>query len=127
MAAATDYLEAEILDHILGTGAFTMPTQVYVKLHLNDPTETGAVAPAVEDERKEATFAAAVSPGGTATTSLALTWTNVAATETYSHWSIWDDLTAGNALLKGALTAPVAVTLGDTFEIAAGDLTITAA
>jgi hypothetical protein len=32
MSAMSDYLENEILDHILGTGAYTMPTTVYVGL-----------------------------------------------------------------------------------------------
>ena len=30
MSAMSDYLENEILDHILGTGAYTAPTTVYV-------------------------------------------------------------------------------------------------
>ena len=32
MSAMSDYLENEILDHILATGAYTMPTTVYVGL-----------------------------------------------------------------------------------------------
>ena len=32
MSAMSDYLENEILDHILGTGAYTMPSTVYVGL-----------------------------------------------------------------------------------------------
>ena len=32
MSAMSDYLENEILDHILSTGAFTMPSNVYVGL-----------------------------------------------------------------------------------------------
>ena len=32
MSAMSDYLENEILDHILGTGSYTMPSNVYVGL-----------------------------------------------------------------------------------------------
>ncbi len=32
-------------------------------------------------------------------------WTNVAATERYTHVSSWDASTGGNCLLTGALTA----------------------
>ena len=32
MSAMSDYLENEILDHILATGAYTAPTNVYVGL-----------------------------------------------------------------------------------------------
>ena len=32
MSAMSDYLENEILDHILGTGSYTMPSAVYIGL-----------------------------------------------------------------------------------------------
>ena len=40
-----------------------------------------------------------------------------AATETYSHWSLWDASTSGNCLWTGALSSSAAVTAGDTFQI----------
>lgn len=125
MTAASDYLENEILDHILGTAAYTAPTNVYIKLHTGVPGEDGTGNPAGEATRKVLSFAAA--SGGVASSNAAVTWTSVSTTETYSHWSIWDALTVGNCLLTGALGSSVAVTAGDNFEIASGDIDITAA
>ena len=122
---APNYLEAEILDHILGTGAFTMPTNSFVKLHTADPGEDATTAAAGNTTRAAVDFAAASSPGGTAASSTAASWTAVSTTETYSHFSIWDASTAGNPLLTGALTASVSVTAGDNFSIPAGSLTVT--
>ena len=62
-----------------------------------------------------ASWAAASS--GSIATDATLEWTNVAATETYSHWSMWDALTSGNCLWTGALSSSAAVTAGDTFQI----------
>ena len=117
MSAATDYLENEVLDHVLAVGAYTAPTNVYVKLHLGDPGEAGTANPAAETTRQEATFSAA--SGGSADLSATVSWTSVSNTETYSHWSLWDNASAGNCLLKGALDSSVAVTAGDNFDLTA--------
>ena len=39
--SASDYLENEVADHLLGTAAWTAPTNVYVQLHTGDPGEAG--------------------------------------------------------------------------------------
>ena len=97
-------------------------TQPYVKLHLGDPGEDGTSNPAVEDLRKAVTFSAASS--GSIATSATITWTNVSTTETYSHWSLWDALTAGNPLWTGSFSSSAAVTAGDTFQITSLTLTL---
>jgi hypothetical protein len=96
----SNYAELKILEHTTGKTSWTMPATVYV---------------AVEDTRKSAAWATAAS--GAIATSATLEWTSVSTTETYSHWSMWDDLTAGNALWSGALSTSAAVTAGDTFQI----------
>ena len=111
----SNYAELKILEHTTGKTAWTMPTNVYVKLHLGDPGEAATSNAAVEDTRKVAAWATAAS--GAIATSATVEWTNVSTTETYSHWSLWDDLTAGNALWSGALSTSAAVTAGDTFQI----------
>lgn len=125
MTAATDYLENELLDHLLAVAAYTAPTNVYVKLHTGAPGESAASNAATEATRKLASFAAA--SGGVAATDADLTWTSVSTTETYTHFSIWDNVTAGNPLVVGAFGSSIAVTAGDNFLIASGDLTVTLA
>ncbi len=51
-------------------------------------------------------------------------WTGVAATETITHFSAWDAVTVGNALVYGALTSSVNITAGGDLTIQAGDLDI---
>jgi hypothetical protein len=111
----SNYAENKILDHLTGEAAWTMPTTVYVKLHTGDPGEAATSNAATETTRKSASWAAASS--GSIATDATLEWTNVAATETITHWSLWDNLTAGNALWTGALSSSAAVTAGDTFQI----------
>jgi hypothetical protein len=111
----SNYAENKILDHVTGEAAWTMPTTVYVKLHTGDPGEAATSNAATETTRKAASWSAASS--GSIATDATIEWTNVSTTETYSHWSLWDASTAGNALWTGALSASAAVTAGDTFQI----------
>jgi len=124
MAAATDYLEAKVVDHVLGTAAFTMPTDVYIKLHIGVPGEDATANAAAETTRKIATWDAASVGAGTAALSATVTWTSVAASETYSYFSLWDAATVGNPLIVGALDSPVAVTAGGTFNLTALPVTL---
>ena len=111
----SNYAELKILEHTTGKTAWTIPTNVYVKLHTADAGEAGTSSAATEATRKVAAWATAASEA--IATSATLEWTNVAATETYSHWSMWDAATAGNCLWTGALSSSAAVTAGDTFQI----------
>lgn len=111
----SNYAELKILEHTTGKTAWTIPSNVYVKLHTGDAGEAGTANAATETTRKVAAWATASS--GSIATSATLEWTNVAATETYSHWSLWDASTAGNCLWTGALSSSAAVTAGDTFQI----------
>jgi hypothetical protein len=111
----SNYAELKILEHTTGKTAWTIPTNVYIKLHTADAGEAGTSNAASETTRKVAAWATAAS--GSIATSATLEWTNVAATETYSHWSMWDASTAGNCLWTGALSSSAAVTAGDTFQI----------
>ena len=111
----SNYAELKILEHTTGKTAWTIPSNVYVKLHTGDAGEAGTTNAATETTRKVAAWATAAS--GSIATSATLEWTNVAATETYSHGSMWDTSTGGNCLWTGALSSSAAVTAGDTFQI----------
>jgi hypothetical protein len=111
----SNYAELKILEHTTGKTAWTMPTNVYIKLHTADAGEDGTTSAATNTTRIVATWATAAS--GSIATAATISWTNVSTTETYSHWSAWDNISAGNCLWTGALSASAAVTAGDTFEI----------
>lgn len=118
----SNYAEVKLLDHVTGRASYTMPTNVYVKLHTGDAGEDGTNNAASNTLRKVVSWSAASS--GSIASSATLEWTSVPTTETYSHWSMWDNLTAGNCLWKGALSASAAVTAGDTFQITTLTLTL---
>jgi hypothetical protein len=109
----SNYAELALLDTLRNTSFAVAAT--YVKLHTGDAGEAGTTNAASEATRKAISFSAASS--GSMASSGTVEWTNVAASETYSHWSLWDASTAGNCLWTGALSTSAAVTAGDTFQI----------
>lgn len=111
----SNYAENKILDHLTGRASWTAPSTVYIKLHTGDAGEDGTANAATNTSRQSASWSAASS--GSIATSGTIEWTNVSTTETYSHWSAWDNSTAGNCLWTGALSSSAAVTAGDTFQI----------
>ena len=116
----SNYAENKLLD-ALRAQSFSV-SNTYIKLHTGDPGEAGTCNAATETTRQAVTFNAAAS--GSMGASATVEWTNVAATETYSHWSMWDNSTAGNCLWYGALSSSAAVTAGDTFQITALTLSL---
>ncbi len=93
----------------------------WVKLHVGAPGSAATANAAVETTRKQATWRASAS--GASSQSNALTWTNVAGTEDYTHFSVWTASSAGTFGFSGTVTAN-AVTAGDTFTIAIDDLDV---
>jgi hypothetical protein len=115
------YLANALLNTFCNATSFSVATP-YMKLHIGDPGSAGTSNPAVNTTRKSVSFAAAAS--GAIANDAQISWTSVAATEDYTHWSLWDASSAGNFLQSGTITAN-AVTIGDTFNINTGDLDIT--
>lgn len=93
----------------------------WVKLHTGDPGSAGTSNAATETTRKQATWRASAS--GASSQSNALTWTTVAGSEDYTHFTVWTASTAGSFGFSGVLTANP-VTAGDTFTIAIDDLDV---
>lgn len=100
----------------------TVALGTWIKLHLGDPGSAGTSNAASNTTRQQATFGAATA--GVAATTVALTWTSVAATETYSHFSMWTASTAGTFLWSGTVTGG-SVTAGNNFTAAIANLTLT--
>lgn len=98
-----------------------LATYSWVKLHVGAPGVNGTNNPAIEATRHQATWAAAT--GGTSANTNQLQWTNVAGSEDYTYFTVWTASTAGVFGFSGIVTANP-VTVGDTFQIAIGDLDV---
>lgn len=109
------------LNALFRAANYTAPVACYLKLHIGDPGASGTSNPATETTRKVVTCGTAASGGSIANTA-ALSWTSVAGSEDFTHFSLWDASTSGNYLGSGALTANP-VTAGDNFDISIGALT----
>lgn len=98
----SNYLENEILDHILGTGSFTMPS-VFGSLHSGAPGETGANELTGGSYARQAiAFGAAAS--GTASNSAQEEWDLTGVTSgTVLFVGLWDASTSGNYLWTAPL------------------------
>ena len=113
------YTANKFLDALGNATAFSV-TDVYIKLHVGDPGANGTSNPATETTRKVVTFTAA--SNGTIASDSAATWTNIAGSEDATHFTSWDNLTAGNFLFSGTVTSNP-YTAGDTVTIASAALT----
>jgi hypothetical protein len=119
----SNYLENKLLDHFLGTTAYTMPTTVYVGLYTVVPTDAGGGTQVTGGSyaRQTATFSAAAS--GTTSNTANIDFAGMPAATTVAI-GVFDALTSGNLLLWGTLTANKTTDAGDTLRIATGDLDI---
>ena len=119
----SDYLENKLLDHFLGTTAYTMPTPIYVALYTVAPNDAGGGTEVTGGSyaRQTATFDAAAS-GATQNTA-DIDFVDMPAC-TVVAIGIHDALTSGNLLVHGTLTANKSLDAGDTLRIATGDLDI---
>jgi len=126
--AATNYLEAKLLDHALGTASFTAPAAVYVGLFTDASGSAPDTGPTSEVSggaylRQTATFGAA--SGGSASTSLPITFPTATANwGTITYIGIFDLVSGGNMLFYGEVTTAKVIETDDTFQISAGNLTV---
>lgn len=130
MSAASDYLENEVLDHVLGNGAYTPASTIYVGLWTaDDGLESGTLTSEVSGgsyARQSITFDAAT--GGSADSAATVTFPAATANwGTITHVALMDAATSGNVLFHGSVTTSKTIESGDTFQISAGNLTISLA
>lgn len=122
----SDYLELKLLDHILKTAPFTVPTHIYIALSTADPTDDGSGLAEPSDG-----YARVVCDVWDAAASRATENTNeVAFPEatgvwgTITHWAAFDAITGGNMLAHGELTTSKVIGTGDNARFLIGDLDI---
>lgn len=137
MTAFSNYLEDELLDHSLGTGAtFPQPT-VYLALYKTDPTDanTGTEVDPTVTTGDDTAYARQLCPfnassGGSATNTAAETFAAAVlqnGSYTVTHFGIVDNAAynTGNLLYHAPLSASILRTTGETVVFAAGSITIT--
>jgi len=132
MAAFSNFLEDELLDHLLRNEVYTPPTSVWIALFTTDNgLESGVITGEVTggsygrievggasgrsfstassgtDNDQDITFVTATADWGTVT-----------------HMAIMNASTAGNVMFHGLLTLSKTVNNGDTFKFVAGDLDV---
>jgi hypothetical protein len=93
-----------------------------VKLHIGDPGAAGTANAAALTTRNALTMNAA-SAGSMSLATLAA-FVGV-STETITHLSVWDAVTAGNLLATGALSASKTINLSDTLTLTSLTMAIT--
>lgn len=136
MGSFSDYLEKEILDHILGNSAYSAPATVYIGLwtaalaDAHNGSQTGEVSSGSYVRKAVANNATNWPPasGTTATKSNGTTITFVTATAgwgTVTHFAILDAASAGNIIGWGQLTEAKIIGNGDTASFEIGDLDVT--
>jgi hypothetical protein len=97
-------------------------TYDWIQMHVGSPGSAGTTNGATETTRQQVTWGSAT--GAVLASSADLTWTSVAGSETYTHFSAWTASSGGTFGGSGAVTAN-AVTAGDDFTAASGDVTMT--
>lgn len=132
----SDYLEKEILDHILGGGDYSRPATVWIGLWTAalDDTSTGSSANEVSGgsyarvsmTNNPTNWPAASGTTATKSNGTAITFPQATASwGTVTHFGIIDASTAGNILGWGTLTVSKTIGNGDTASFAIGDLDVT--
>jgi hypothetical protein len=145
MSAASNFLEAKLLDHALrvtayNASAFTASTTLYLALFNNTSGNAAAnlEAGTLTDEtstsstgygRKAVAFAAAsgTNPCSSATNATVTFDAATASWGTITHIAVMDAATSGNVLFYGAVTTSKTIDTGDTFQVSSGNLTISLA
>jgi len=135
MAAMSDYLELQIINHLLRTGTFGKPAGIHFALFTSDPTDAASGAEVsggsyarVAVTQLDANWNAPVGNDGHTDNVNAITFPAPTANwGSVTHWAFFDAASAGNMLIHGGLTTPKTVNSGDpapSFAAGALDLTL---
>jgi hypothetical protein len=124
--AMTNYLENELLDHVLRAAPYTPPSTIYIGLFTSAPGEAagGTEVSGGAYQRQAAAFAAA-SNGQTQNTADITFPIATADWGTITHVALFDAQTGGNMLFYASLTAQKQIQSGDQMVIKLGNLAVT--
>jgi len=122
----TNYLEANILNHVLRATAYSSPSAVYVALFTVAPTESGGGTEVSGGSyaRQTVTFSAPA-PDSVSNTADVTFPVATAAWGDIVAFAIMDQPSGGNMLYFANLTAPRTIGISDQFRFPAGQLVVT--
>lgn len=128
MGSKTDYLEDQVLDHIVNNLAYTQAAAVFSALFTvlpSDSTATGEVSGSSYTRVTTAFSTAGATVTGQVVNTAAVTFTTCSTTGyTVIGWGLYDAATSGN-LLYWATVTTLAVGVGDQATFAVGNIVIT--
>ena len=128
MSAASDFTENLALDWLLTSNSVTRPSAWYLGLHTGSPADDDSGANEISGGSYARQSISFTVTNDTASNSATITFPAATAPwGTISHISVYDASTAGNLLFHGAVTTQKTIDSGDTFQVSAGNLTITLA
>ena len=122
----TNYLETQLLNHVLRNTAYSAPTIVYAALFTSAPDETGAGTEVSGGSyaRQAVTFSAPA-PDSVSNTADVTFPVATADWGTVVAFAIYDAASAGNMLYYANLTASRTILTSDQFRFPAGQLIVT--
>ncbi len=127
MGSLSDFVENEILDHVLLTADWAQPTNLYVGLSTADPTDDatgiaepsgGAYARVQHDAWDDSTARASENTGTISFPEATASWSTI------THFFISDAPTGGNMIAHGALSASKTIGAGDNASFQDGAIDI---
>jgi hypothetical protein len=127
VSSFSDYLENKVMLHVFGGTAYTAPTTLYLALYTTAPTDTGGGTELSGSGYARQTVAFTVTNDTASNTSAIEFPTATGSWGTIVAVGVFDQLTSGNLLAYGNLTASKTIASGDVFRVPAGDLDITLA
>lgn len=127
MSELSDYLEGELLDHILKGNVWGTPGTVYLALYTSNPTDADSGSEVSGTNYGRETISFGTISDGVVSNSGAITFPTAGAGGwgTVGWVGIRDAVTGGNLLLHSPLDDSKTVNEDDTFKINDGDLTVT--
>ena len=130
MANISNYLEERALNHFFRGVASTAPSQMYLALFLNNPTDagTGTEVTGTDYVRQEVAFGAPTQDGGKGTIKNNADIEFPTAGNNWglvTHAAIYDSESHGNMYYYGPLANPKDVRTSDILKVLTGELTLT--
>lgn len=129
MAEMSNYLENALINGTLRNTQYTVPTTVYLALHVADPTDAGTGAEVAQGNYARQAIAFAAPADGVSLNSADVTYpvATVNYASAVTHFGIWDAATVGNLLYHSPVDNARTILVGDQLIVSAGQISVTLA